>query len=200
MGWTFETASFYKPDGTVDRKAQCDSYYNGTNRAGTVFKVLKSAMVGSTYYAAVEITHPQRPCEREVYCAVVLTSSDKAHGYNFGYKDMDESMGPCERKCPNGILDLLTSTKSEYALKWREDCRAYNAKKRAPDNLSKLPIGTVITYTGGNGPVKLVKRAPAYQFKTPWWYRPDNNTYMPKNHIPQDYVVVSKPATDTGMR
>jgi hypothetical protein len=45
-------------------------------------------------------------------------------GYIFGYKDMDESMGPCEAACPPAILDLLTPTDRPYAVAWRERCRA----------------------------------------------------------------------------
>lgn len=43
---------------------------------------------------------------------------------NFGYKDMDETMGPYECECPERILKLLTPTDHEYALGWRERCWA----------------------------------------------------------------------------
>lgn len=49
---------------------------------------------------------------------------------NFGYKDMDEDMGPYEAECPERILKLLTPTSHPAALRWRERCRA-NLKARA---------------------------------------------------------------------
>lgn len=42
--------------------------------------------------------------------------------YDTGYKDMDESMGPCESECPERILHLLSPTDHEYALNWRQRC------------------------------------------------------------------------------
>ena len=40
-------------------------------------------------------------------------------------------MGPYERDCPEPILDLLTPTGHEHALRWRADCRANAAARRA---------------------------------------------------------------------
>src|SRR3546814_19605923 len=50
-------------------------------------------------------------------------------GYIFGYKDMDETMGPCEADCPARILDLLTPTDKEYAREWRARCCANLARR-----------------------------------------------------------------------
>ena len=64
--------------------------------------------------------------------------------YNFAYKDMDESYGPCQCDCPKGILDLLSPTENEYALQWRKACYENIVKKRNPNGFNKLPVGTVI--------------------------------------------------------
>lgn len=40
----------------------------------------------------------------------------------WGYKDVDECMGPCETKCPKRILDKLSPTDSQYANDWRQAC------------------------------------------------------------------------------
>ena len=92
--------------------------------------VLKSSMVGSTYYAAAERT--ENDGKREVFGIVCLTFSRPAapDGYTFGYKDMSERMGPCESDCPASILDILTEIDSEHANKWRDRCRANIAKRR----------------------------------------------------------------------
>ena len=98
--------------------------------------VLRSALVRMrTYYAAVELMRPDR--EREVVALVCLVRYNPRdrEGYVFGYKDMDESMGPCEAECPPAILDLLTPTTSEYALAWRERCRATAAKRTVKPRL-----------------------------------------------------------------
>lgn len=129
MGWTSYHATFYKK-GRVDRKAEMDTYFKGEDTVNKKYhyKTLKSAMVGSTYYAAIEKINNETK-EREVFALICLTSVDMSDYFNFSYKDMDETMGPNERKCPIGILNLLTPTDSQWANEWRNDCRKYHEKK-----------------------------------------------------------------------
>lgn len=107
-------------------------------------RVLRSALVAMrTYYAAVEIVR----CggEREVtalVCLVRYNPRDR-EGYIFGYKDQDESMGPCESECPPAILDLLTPTERPYAVAWRERCRAAAARRASTP---KLRSGQTIVF------------------------------------------------------
>ena len=154
MGWTSYHATHYK-NGKIDRKVECDAYFlEGLNRGH--FDVLKSAMVGSTYYAAVQ--HLKRCIgkdendkyqyedvpenERTTFAIVFLTSTDSRDYFNFAYKDMSEDMGPYKRDCPKGILDLLSPTDNEYALEWRKACYENIARKKSPTSLNKLPVGT----------------------------------------------------------
>lgn len=192
MGWTFYNAKHFKRDGVVDRKAELDNLYTSYNAEKQIkHTVLKSAMVGTTYYAAVEVLSQKT---RDVYAVVVLTSSDKAHGYNFGYKDIDETMGPCECKCPSSILNLLTVTNNQYANEWRNKCVQYNANKGSK-TLSSLPIGTQLKITVGDESLIIVKRPPMYQFKRAWWYIPSENKYCKLQDIPDDYEIIFKPDT-----
>lgn len=136
MGWSETTAIYYK-HGKIDRKAECDALFNDDR-----FTVLKSAMVGSTYYAAV-----QQNNTGSVFAAVVLTSTNGRNYFNFAFKDMDETCGPHECKCPATILDLLTDTNSDYANDWRERCRAYHASKKDKPSLGELKPGSIIEFT-----------------------------------------------------
>lgn len=178
MGWTS-----YHIDGRINRKTECDNLYN-CETDNFVYKVLKSTMVGRTYYAAVEKTNKDTG-ESKVFAGVCLTSVDNSDWHNFSYKDMDESVGPCESKCPNSILDLLTETKSEWANEWRERCRKYNAKPK----LGKLPIGSVIEFKINGMTYQARKHHPAYQFKTPFWITVDGY-YIKKKQIPEDFKVL----------
>ena len=141
MGWLEYRAEHYK-NGKVDRKAEMDSKYNWEDESRKV-EVLKSSMVGSTYYAAVKSFNKTNGYEC-VTAAICLTSTNMKDYYNFAYKGMDESMGPYRYDCPKGILDLLTPTESEYANEWRKACYENLAKKKNPNTLNKLPVGTVI--------------------------------------------------------
>lgn len=186
MGWTGYTAMIYKRNGEIDRKAELDhELFHGSGDG--CHKLLKSTMVGSVYYAAA------RSPRGHVYGLVVLTRSDRSmkNGCNFFYKDMSEDMGPCYYDCPASILDMLSETDNEYALNWRTNCRKQLEQKKSPTSLSKLPIGARIQFSRADTVVTLEKHAPAYQFKHPFWYNRENNTYMPKTRIPDNYQVVS---------
>ena len=93
--------------------------------------VLRSALVRMrTYYAAVEqLSEGRARGVFAVVCLVRYNPRDR-EGYIFGYKDMDETMGPCEAECPAAILDLLTPTDNAHATEWRARCRAV-AEQRA---------------------------------------------------------------------
>lgn len=108
-------------------------------------KTLDSAVVGmKRYYAAVERVE-RATGERSVVgviCLVNFNPRDR-EGMIFGYKDMDETMGPCETDCPARILDLLTPTDSKYAVEWRAKCRRRLAKvlpKAGQTIVLKTPI------------------------------------------------------------
>lgn len=160
MGWTgCNVATKYNPRSrryTIDRKAECDKLFNDdmvsweNNEKIGKFEVLKSAMVGSTYYAAVKRTKFATETEPEnsiVFAAIVLTNTNVKDYWNFHYKDMDETCGPYQCDCPKGILDLLTPTENEYANQWRAACRENLSKKNNPNALNKLPLGSVIKFT-----------------------------------------------------
>ena len=176
MGWTFYRAAYYKPNGQVNRKAECDELFEG--------ELIKSAMVGSTYYAAV------RNKQGDVWAAVVLTKSNSREYDNFGYKDMDETMGPVYYDCPVSILKALTPTDNKTANEWREKCWQKHKAKRSPTALSNLPIGAKIRYMRAGEERVLVKCAPAYQFKTPWWFWAEKGYYISKRYLPTEYEIL----------
>lgn len=90
-----------------------------------------------TAYAAVERID-KATGEREVWAAVFLLGYAPNDYYNFGYKDMSESMGPCEAECPERILKQLTPTDSEWANQWREKCWENLKKRKAVNALLKV--------------------------------------------------------------
>lgn len=184
----------------IDRKEECDRYLTQEpyvdEDIGYVHKmrVLKSSMVGRTYYAAVENTYQDG--SSEVWAAVILTSTSMREHYNFAYKAMDETMGPGESECPIGILKLLSNTDSEYALDWRKRCYAHYEGNRQPTALKNLPVGSRIRikckqhYTNGKGPgdeVLLTKRRLQGR-KRAYWY--DDHSKWPVRIIPNNYEVI----------
>ena len=132
MGWTFTE----KPRSQSVREF-FEERFNCTNEHGS-WKILDCASTFTEAYLAVERTLPSG--ETYVFamiCLIKRVPSDP--NYNFGYKDMDESMGPCYYNCPKRILDLLTPTDNEYANRWRDECRTRL-------NKPKLVKGLVIEF------------------------------------------------------
>lgn len=125
MGWTFiETKTLT----TKEKKNYCDKLWNSNCR------VLRSSMRGSVYYAAIQKE------DNTVFGVVVLTAQ---HHGEFGYKVIDETMGPNESRCPMSIIKLLTDIDSQYALNWRERCKK-NAEQ-SHNRVSSFPVGAVVT-------------------------------------------------------
>lgn len=180
MGWSSYHAKHYKRNGQIDKKAELDE---GWEKG---YRVLKSTMHGNIYYAAIERTSDSG--EKIVFAVIGHTHSNLKDYMNFSYKLMDETMGPYNYDCPNSILDLLSPTDSEWANEWRKKCKEHKMKPK----LCKLPIGSMISYENFEGEkIILEKRAPNYQFKKTWWYRPAKNTYVPSRRIPDDWEQIS---------
>jgi hypothetical protein len=117
MGWlTNIQRSELSPREEIDRLLT-------VQQAGGSQRVLLSALVAMReYYAAVELTVPGKP--RQVWAAMWLVHFGRGDERGtWGYKDMDETMGPYYHRCPAKILDLLTEPLNEIAAEWREKCR-----------------------------------------------------------------------------
>ncbi|WP_375458570.1 DUF6927 domain-containing protein [uncultured Enterovirga sp.] len=94
-------------------------------------RVLRSALVRlRTYYAAVERMRADGDRQVAAIICLVRYNPNDREGYVFGYKDMDEGMGPVESECQAAILGLLTPTEAPYAVEWRARCRARAAERR----------------------------------------------------------------------
>jgi hypothetical protein len=126
MGWLFMRSL----GGHATPKAYLDDQFTYA-REDRRSRVLASGLVAMrTYYAAVEHITVSTGA-REVWALVCLVRYNRRdrEGFVFGYKDMEESMGPCEDACPAKVLDLLTATDNAHALDWRSRCRARLAER-----------------------------------------------------------------------
>lgn len=182
MGWTSYPATFHKGNGTVDRKAECDYVINTESR----YAVVKSAMVGSVYYAAVKTVDSD-----EVWAAVFLTGVD---GNEFYYKDMDETVIPCEHKCPKSILNILTPTDNQYANTWRDSCMEYHKKADSPKAFKNLKEGQRVLWTVPDGRFNglnkgdeiIMTKAKVNGGKRCVWLLNGMGYYIPAKHVDQD--------------
>lgn len=143
MGWTL----LHK-----DPRQSPHDFFAREFGSGTAYgTLLASRTVGSTVYLAWQKQ------DGTVFAIVCLTQRKPRDHDNFGYKDMDESMGPVESRCPAAILDLLSPTTSEYALAWRQRCRDYatrlQTRRLAP--LERIVLAEPLSFHFKGGPVLL---------------------------------------------
>lgn len=129
---------------------------------GNKYKVLRSATIKNTWYAAVECPRTDGNDRKVVVAFVflILWHPKAADGMTFSYKDQTEDMGPCETNCPDAILDLLTPIEqcdygangTVWARNWREACRAATAKRKQRPRLSKgtrFRLAEPVTFENG---------------------------------------------------
>lgn len=135
MGWTY---SHKRKGQSVKEFFEESGMFKGIE--GHKFDLLKMRTVNMREcYCAVKHTKPDGGSH--VFGLVILLHYASKDYHNFGYKEMDEGMGPYYYNCPPEILDLLSETDNVNALGWRERCRE-NAKKSA--RKKKLKDGTLI--------------------------------------------------------
>jgi hypothetical protein len=78
--------------------------------------------------------------EGHVFGMVCLLDYKPKHHFNFGYKDMDETMKPYYYNAPKSVLDKLTPLTSEdnqMAKEWRSACYATIQQKEYIKTLKK---------------------------------------------------------------
>jgi len=199
MGWTAYHASHYTK-GKPDRVAEVNDLLTWSDER-IEFSVILSKAVGSTVYSAVKQTDKATGKE-SVIGVVTLTSIDTSSDFNFSYKEIEESCGPSESKCPQAILDLLSPVETiyggraqEWAAEWRERCAEYNAARKTeranPDSLSNLPVGSQICWkyrdSEGEKEMELVKVDHPSR-KRPIWMC-GTRTYVPVTRI-KTYSVI----------
>jgi len=111
MGWLF---------GWDTRKQLVEHLIDGNG-----VKTVKSCSVGNNLWCVHEFKSLDNG---PVYYACLYLIKGPAYGnkndkHGWGYKDVDESMGPCEINFPYTWLGMLSPIKSEYANEWRERVR-----------------------------------------------------------------------------
>lgn len=138
-----------------DRKAFLDDEMSSAR-----YEVIKSAMIGSTYYAAV------KNVETTLTLAAVIKTQSSGDGM-FTFKVMDETVNPYFYECPKGIFDLLTplddmdKQKSQMNLcdrsiqncaAWRDTCKQVMTDKARRRKLKpgvKIKLPRELTFEGG---------------------------------------------------
>ena len=145
MGWLY---------GWFDRKSMVAHLLKGEENEHTKFEKIANAFTGNNMWVVWERTMKK---DNTVYRFIALymmnrmgQEGDPCH---WGYKDIDESMGPCQVNCPMALLQLApltpTTEKYDYAVQWRKDVEGYwNQRKLAAEYAKTMKRGQVFTAHG----------------------------------------------------
>lgn len=172
MGWLYMNR--HHMGGHETPKAYLDAQFIFTNAPGEDgiargARVLASACPGNrVWYAAVQYYANGVPEEVIAMVCLVRWNPRDKENLHFGYKDMSESMGPCEDGCPKHILDLLTPTTNAYALDWRRRCLAnLQRRSRKIEDGMRIRLAEPVTFTDGyaGGEFIVVKRGRSLTFR-----------------------------------
>jgi hypothetical protein len=145
-------------------------------------KVIDHAVIGTTIYLLVCRTPKAAWKPSTTYLndsdgsfrwiAVVLTSKSR-DAYDFGYKDVEESMGPVEASCPKRIIAAASPLRhpdpavdGNYAARWRQKCldRALAKTRRKAELVqgATIRLSCILDFTdgykGGRFVVEIVKQ------------------------------------------
>lgn len=104
---------------------------------------------GNFLYVLVDVHSTETRPAYKTILVFKMQGSPKSESsyYRWGYKDMDESMGPYAYTCPLKFLDASTC-QTETAIAWRETCRIEHAKRASIAKGSKsLKVGLTYLFT-----------------------------------------------------
>lgn len=86
------------------------------------YETLRHSVRGNTLWMVVR--HKIKD-HRAILCFLI----SKQRNGGWGYKDLDETMGPCEVSCPLAFLDMVPDPGS-YATEWRARVRAWHSAQK----------------------------------------------------------------------
>lgn len=129
MGWVF----MHRPKGIPEREwmTEHEKLLDDTKIHAIGTKL-------GTTYVAYEVQ------PGEVIALTILTQYDRNSYMNWGYKPQDETMGPWETDAPRKVLEALTPTDNETAIRWREKAWAKLERREAA---AKVRKGSVVRFT-----------------------------------------------------
>lgn len=199
--WIGCKAIYFKENGDIDRKRECDRFLE-EHLDHERYRIVHASMYCNVYYVAVAETkrmisengidqYQTIPEEQQDVTAIIIATKTESKELIFMNYEK-ESDTPICIDCPNSILRLLTDTEDENALKWRELCHKNLKDKRKLLRLDGLPEGTriqfpsMLTFTNGVSKGDLIT---LQKINRKWVW---NGYRFMKRYINPDYKILQK--------
>lgn len=149
MGWIFTP-------GSSKKQIIAEHTRNWTNEHGKQRRCLAHTIKGNVLWSVWEYDTYSTP-ERVIFCGL-LRNGGKADGW--GYKGMDEQMGPFYYTCPLKYLAMTPVACQD----WRDKVLAYHAERKARRQAARrLKLGQHVNLIGSTIPfVTIVSLRPLH--------------------------------------
>jgi len=178
MGWTFinrfskrsDFKEFIKDRTKTDNAVNYSNDISSSEKIGT-FTCLKHCVRGNILWTVWEVSYlpnhiPEVLVEAKTSSRRFIGCDMLQFSNGWGYKDMDESVGPCYYTCPKSYLAMVPVDNQE----WRDSVMAYHNK------FDNVKVTDVILLTNGQKAVITSKK--------PFLGRIDGRTYrIPRRMI-----------------
>ena len=134
MGWLFSPH--------WETRADLVRHLRRPARFGDRLQLVRASVTGSHHWYLVrELATGQH--------WIGLDLLQSAQGDGWGYKDLDETAGPCVVDCPLAYLDAPHAEPVGFAAQWRERVRAYHLGRQAMHQAKPRPApGAWVSYGG----------------------------------------------------
>jgi len=130
MGWLFSPQ--------WETRADLVRHLRRPERFGDRMQLIRACATGSHHWYLI-----RELATGHHWIGLDLMQSGRGDGW--GYKDLDETAGPCDVDCPLGYLDAPHAEPIGFAAQWRERVRAYHAARQA----KPAPVaGAWVSYGG----------------------------------------------------
>lgn len=123
MGWTFNCYEQTRAAFIAERIRTQDGTREG---APAQWATVAHRDCLSHIWKLVEIRNAETGAVLDTFIALDLIKRSRGE---WGYKDICESMGPCEKDCPLSWLDRVPIP-NDYGGEWRDEVRAYHSGQR----------------------------------------------------------------------
>lgn len=136
MGWT-TSWHWQTRSAIVANRVKKESY------EGRSWECLSHCLRGNVLWTVWEVTYQDKPCRRFIGCDL-LKNYGKNEGW--GYKDMDESVGPFYYTCPLKYLKMVPEVSCQ---EWRDQVERYHlirSQEFLPGMVVELVDGYAIKY------------------------------------------------------
>lgn len=162
MGWLFSERWLKRKD-LIEHLVE--------NKGGA--KVIKHCCVGNNLWLVMETERRPGVTIRFVVLCMMQGPHNSGKGYTgsdkdwWGYKDVDEGMGPYQMSCPESYLTMCTAPENAYAYEWRQRIYARHRKLRAAVVGAKYldRDGSAVEITKRRGPSSWLITVNGYHYK-----------------------------------